>query len=144
MPPGRYGARHIDWWSVSSVVKWLALLVSWKLEFWWGAYHDAYQNAKSILATWHKTRQDSKSSNCKTHWWMLAVVTSEKRRGLPAVGLPLCSERETKLWCSVNSLSVKVRVWLRPVQRGRSLLDKFRPPFLVVRSFFLTHPSSLR
>ena len=23
-----------------SVVKWLALLVSWKLEFWWGAYHD--------------------------------------------------------------------------------------------------------
>ena len=24
-----------------SVVKWLALLVSWKLEFWRGAYHDA-------------------------------------------------------------------------------------------------------
>ena len=25
-----------------SVVKWLALLVSWKLEFWRGAYHDAH------------------------------------------------------------------------------------------------------
>jgi hypothetical protein len=24
------------------VVEWLALLVSWKLEFWRGAYHDAF------------------------------------------------------------------------------------------------------
>jgi hypothetical protein len=73
---------------------------------------------------------------------MLAAVTSEKRCGLPAVGLPLRREREMKLWCSVNSLSVKVRVWLRPAQRGRGLLDQLWSS-LSWRPFLFSHPPSL-
>ena len=35
-----------------SVVKWLALLVSWKLEFWRGAYHDAeHKGALALVQT---------------------------------------------------------------------------------------------
>jgi hypothetical protein len=39
-----------------SVVKWIALLVSWKLESWQDAYHAALPNAKS--SRHHNTRLD--------------------------------------------------------------------------------------
>ncbi len=61
-----------------SVVKWLALLVSWKLESWRDAYHPALPNAKS--SRYHNTRLDK---------------TQEQQLQDASVNVGSCDVRET-------------------------------------------------
>jgi hypothetical protein len=73
----------LSFWKTSgcfefSVVKCLALLVSWKLESWWDAYHTALPNAKSSGN--HDTRLDK---------------TREQRLQDALVNVGSCDVRET-------------------------------------------------